>query len=140
MSIACSILYSEEDRVWNVESPDLYDGIITYGESLDEAKAMAAEALTGLLEVMIEFDEELPAPSSLSGPDIHPIGLPTSLSFAIWLRAKRKAAGLTVAEAAGKLGLKSKAYLDLENPTIANPSLEQLKRLEKVFGEEIVLV
>ncbi|MEI6874156.1 MAG: type II toxin-antitoxin system HicB family antitoxin [Spirochaetota bacterium] len=140
MAVPCSITYSAEDAVWYVESPDMYSGLITYGETLDEAKAMAADALTGLIEVMIDYDEELPPPSTLSGPDIYPIELPHSLSFAIWLRAKRKASGLSVAELAERLGVKIRVYKDLENPAIANPSLETLKRLEKVFGEEIVLV
>ncbi|MDR3335079.1 MAG: hypothetical protein LBT13_09390 [Treponema sp.] len=46
-NIPCKITYSEADKCWYVESPGFYDSIMTYGDTLDNAKAMAKEAVTG---------------------------------------------------------------------------------------------
>ena len=35
-------------------------GLVTYGETLDEARAMAQDAIEGLIEVMLERGEVLP--------------------------------------------------------------------------------
>jgi antitoxin HicB len=35
-------------------------GLVTYGETLDEAKAMARDAMDGLIEVMLEDGESIP--------------------------------------------------------------------------------
>jgi antitoxin HicB len=35
-------------------------GLVTYGESLDEARAMARDAMEGLIEVMLENGETVP--------------------------------------------------------------------------------
>ena len=48
--IPCKINYSKSDKCWYVEAPGFYDGYITYGDSMDEAKTMAAQAISGLLE------------------------------------------------------------------------------------------
>jgi predicted RNase H-like HicB family nuclease len=52
--IPCKIIYSKKDMCWYVESPGFYDGIMTSGETLEKAKAMAAEAVSGLLETYLE--------------------------------------------------------------------------------------
>ena len=36
--IPCKISFSKTDKCWYVESPGFYDGYLTYGNSLDEAK------------------------------------------------------------------------------------------------------
>jgi len=44
-TIPCKITYSEADTCWYVEAPGFYDGIMTYGDTLEEAKKMAGEAV-----------------------------------------------------------------------------------------------
>jgi predicted RNase H-like HicB family nuclease len=45
-----------------VESPGFYEGYMTYGNTLDEAKAMAAEAVSGLLESYLEHGDKFTIP------------------------------------------------------------------------------
>lgn len=49
--------------LWNVSFPDL-EGCVTYGESLDEAMEMAADALTSWLCAARKRGETVPSPSS----------------------------------------------------------------------------
>jgi predicted RNase H-like HicB family nuclease/DNA-binding XRE family transcriptional regulator len=141
IAIPCRITHSLEDSCWYVESlPGLYSGIMTYGDSLDAAKEMASEALSGLLEVFMGEGRDIELPSLPEGPDWYAIEPSPSVAFALWLRSRRKAAGLTLTEVADRLGVKYQVYQKLENPETANPTLKTMKRLEKVFGEELVAV
>ncbi len=133
------IAWAEEDKVFEVEFPDL-SGCITYGTTLEEAKAMASEALTGVLESMIAHGIALPAPSSAKGKHTYSIAPSSSVSFAIWLREKRRASGMTLTDVADKLGVKYQVYQKLEDPRKTNPTLKTLAKLEKVFGERLLAV
>lgn len=64
--MASYIAYLRKDRKsdYGVEFPDL-PGCISAGKTLEEAKAMAAEALTGHVAVLEEMGEPVPAPSTL---------------------------------------------------------------------------
>ena len=64
--IPCKITYSKSDKCWYVESPEFYDGYITYGNSLEEAKAMAVEAVSGLLESYLEHGDKFSVPKSVT--------------------------------------------------------------------------
>jgi antitoxin HicB len=141
LSIPCKITYSAEDECWYVEStPGLYAGLMTYGDSLEHAKEMAAEALTGLLETLMDEGREIEVPTLPKGKHWYAIEPAPSVAFALWLRRRRKESGLTLSEVADRLGVKYQVYQKLENPETANPTLKTLKRLEKVFGEELVAV
>jgi predicted RNase H-like HicB family nuclease len=69
-----AIIHKDDDSDFGVSFPD-FPGCISAGQSLDEAKDMALEALTGHIEVMREAGLSVPAPSSLdevmSHPDFH---------------------------------------------------------------------
>jgi len=58
-----AIIHKDPDSDFGVSFPD-FPGCITAGRSLDEAKDMALEALTGHIDVMRETGETLPDPSS----------------------------------------------------------------------------
>jgi antitoxin HicB len=131
------ISYDESDRVFPVEFPDL-KGCITFGKTYDEALFMACDALSLYLESLIERKLIIPKPSDI--PGAVPIEPQAGVSFALWLRAKRKESGMTLTETADKLGVKYQVYQKLENPASANPTLRTLKKLEKVFGTELVRV
>jgi antitoxin HicB len=136
--VPCKITYSAKDDCWYVESPEFYSGIITYGDTFDEAKLMASEAVSGLLESYIEHGDNFTIPDMPSLPDWYAIPLQASLSFAFWLRAERKAHNMTLNDAADRLGVKYQVYQKLENPRTANPTLKTLKKIEHIFGTEIV--
>src|SRR5216683_3170487 len=59
-----AILHKDSDSDFGVSFPD-FPGCITAGRTIDEAKDMALEALTGHIEVMQEMGEAMPDPSSL---------------------------------------------------------------------------
>jgi predicted RNase H-like HicB family nuclease len=59
-----AIIHKEPTSDFGVSFPD-FPGCITAGRTLDEAKDMAAEALTGHIEVMRETGEPVPDPSTL---------------------------------------------------------------------------
>ena len=54
----------EEGSDYGVEFPDV-PGCVTVGRTLDEARAMAAEALAGHLAILESEGEPLPVPSSM---------------------------------------------------------------------------
>jgi antitoxin HicB len=139
-TIPCKIIYSQEDNCWYVESPGFYDGIMTDGNSLDDAKAMAAEAVGGLLETYLEHDFPFTIPPVTDSPDWYEIPLTPGLAFALWLRKARLSRSMTLADVADKMGVKYQAYQKLENPRTANPTLKTLKKLERVFDTELVAV
>ena len=62
------------------------------------------------------------------------------MAFALWLRNARTTHNMTLAEVADKMGVKYQVYQKLENPKTANPTLKTLKKLETIFGQEIVTV
>lgn len=59
-----AVIHKEKKSDYGVSFPD-FPGCITAGETLEEAKAMAKEALEGHMEAMKEAGFNIPAPSSL---------------------------------------------------------------------------
>jgi predicted RNase H-like HicB family nuclease len=59
-----AIIHKDWDSDFGVSFPD-FPGCITAGRTLDEAKEMAREALSGHIALMREAGEALPEPSSL---------------------------------------------------------------------------
>lgn len=57
-------LRKDHDSDYGVEFPDL-PGCISAGRTLEEANAMASEALAGHVSVLIELGQPVPAPSSM---------------------------------------------------------------------------
>ena len=139
-AIPCRIKYSKADKCWYVESPGFYDGYLTYGHTLENAKAMAAEAVSGLLESYLEHGDKFKIPKAKPGPDLYEIEIEPGLAFALWLRNARISHKMTLAEIAEKMGIKYQVYQKLENPRTANPTLKTLKKLEAIFGQELVAV
>ena len=59
-----AIIHKEPESDYGVSFPD-FPGCITAGVTLDEAKDMAVEALTGHIRCLLEDGDEIPAPSPL---------------------------------------------------------------------------
>lgn len=64
MTSYIAYLRKDRDSDYGVEFPDL-PGCVTAGRTLEEAKAMAAEALAGHVAVLQDMGELVPAPSTL---------------------------------------------------------------------------
>lgn len=59
-----ALIRTTPDSDFGVEFPD-FPGCISAGRTLDEARAMASEALGGHVEILLEEGEALPRPSTL---------------------------------------------------------------------------
>ena len=129
--------YDEEEKVYNVQFPD-FPGCFTYGETIDEAKAMAKEALTGFLQYVDARKIKLPDPSKLEGDEVVYVEPETPVAFAIWLRKQREALGLSQSDVAKKLGIKYQTYQRIESPSKTNPTLKTIMKVEKVFNQKLV--
>ena len=66
-----ALVRKDPETDYGVDFPD-FPGCITAGQTLDEAKDMALEALSGHIEVMREAGEWMPPPSSLDKVMRHP--------------------------------------------------------------------
>ncbi|MES0171261.1 type II toxin-antitoxin system HicB family antitoxin [Mesorhizobium sp. M0006] len=58
------LIHKQADSDFGVSFPD-FPGVVTAGTSLDDARAMAEEALAFHLEGLVEYGEAIPEPSSL---------------------------------------------------------------------------
>lgn len=133
------ITYDKDYAVFNVSFPDL-PGCFTYGDSLEEAKINAKEALTGFLESIDLRKLKIPRPSQLQGEEIYIIQPEKNVAFAIWLKQKREDKGLTQEQIAQKLGIAYQTYQRFEDPTKSNPTLKSITRLEEVLNEKLLQV
>ena len=101
---------------------------------------MAAEAVSALLESYLEHGDKFTIPKEKSSPLWYGIEIDSGLAFALWLRNARISHNMTLAEVAEKMGVKYQVYQKLENPRTANPTLKTLKKLEAIFGQDLVAV
>ncbi len=136
--VSCKITYSEKDKCWYVEAPGFYNGIMTDGKTLEHAKEMAREAVSGLIETYLEQNISFSIPSMNNDADYYAVPLEPNVSFALWLRNQRKSHNMSQADVAEKMGVKYQVYQKLENPRTANPTLKTLCKIERIFGDELL--
>ena len=67
-----ALIHKEPASAYGVSFPDL-PGCVSAGDTLDEARAMAAEALAFHLEGMIEDGDTIPSPSALEAIRSDPV-------------------------------------------------------------------
>jgi len=125
----CTI--EKHEKLFWVQFPDMTN-IQTYGNTQEEALAMAKEALDGCLEADISQGNAIPKPVSKNG---YPITVANHIAVAMQLRELRGEQSQT--EIAKKLGLSYQAYQRLENPRKSNPTIKTLERIANVFGREL---
>ena len=132
------IRHMAEDKSYLVEFPDL-PGCLTEGDTLEEAKQNAKEALTGYLSSVFERNLKIPDPSVLKGKNIYGIEPGPEVTVPILLRKLRETKKLTQGDIARMLGISYQAYQRLEKPGKSNPTLKTLERLAKVFNKDLRL-
>ena len=59
-----ALIHKEEDSDYGISFPD-FPGCVSAGETLEQAKTMAQEALIGHINILREMNEQIPAPSTL---------------------------------------------------------------------------
>ena len=114
-----------------VKFPDM-PNIQTYGNTHEEALAMAKEALEGCLEADISRGIPIPPPSYTKG---YPVSVSSHIILSLRLRELRGEQSQT--DIAKKLGLSYQAYQRLENPRKANPTVKTLEKIARVYGREL---
>lgn len=128
-------VYRESGGFW-AECMEL-KGCHTQGDSEAELAHNMREALNAYLEEPPESNWVFPLPKRrLQGRGIVAVEVGLSVAFAVCLRRLRHKHGITQKQAAQKLGFKSLfSYQRLENPETANPELETIARIKRVFPE-----
>ena len=135
---SAKITYLKKDRSYIVEFPDL-PGCLTEGETLEDAKINAKEALTGYLASVFEREYKIPDPTKITGRNIYMIEPEPEVAVPIFLRRMRLKNKLTQGDIAKVLGISYQAYQRLEKPGKSNPTLKTLERLAKVFNKDLRL-
>jgi predicted RNase H-like HicB family nuclease/transcriptional regulator with XRE-family HTH domain len=125
---------AREDGRWLVEFPDC-SGCQTFGETKEQAIAMATEALEGWLETHLEYGDAPPRPAPHRGV---PIQVRPRLDIAIQLRWLREDLGLTQRELATRLGVSQQQIAKLENPE-GNPTIGTLETIASKAGAQLVV-
>ena len=132
------ITRQSKEKYWLVEFPDL-PGCLTQGDSLEEAKHNAREALTGYLASIFERNLKIPEPTKRRSKNIYSIEPEPEVAVPVFLRKQREARKLTQSDVAKVLGISYQSYQRLEKPGKSNPTLKTLEKLAKVFQKELHL-
>src|ERR1043166_112804 len=119
---------------WLVEFPDC-PGCQTFGETKEEAMAMAREAREGWLEAQLEYGDAPPRPAPHRGVTIQ---VRPRLDIAIQLRWLREDLQLTQRELATRLGGSQQQIAKLENPD-GNPTIGTLETIASKAGAQFVV-
>ena len=111
---------------------------ITEGNTLEEAKIMAKEALTAMLYSLDSRKMTIPKPSILKRKGIYYIEPELKVAFAITLKKEREHLGLSQKEVAERLNVNPAYYQRIENPRKTNPTLGTIEKLERVFNRQFI--
>lgn len=113
------------------------DGCFTYGDTLEDALANAAEALDGWLEAHFSRTQHVPAPKLRRGKHYYAVRVNPQIALAVALRAGRRERKLTQRQVARKLGIDAAQYAKFELPQQANPSLATISKLADILDIDI---
>lgn len=125
----------KEDNVYYVQFKDLENGF-TFGKTLEKAKEMAADVLSGLLSSYLEHNEPVPAHSQAKGKDIHLIAPDAKVQAALLLRIAR--ASTSQSKVAKTMGTTWQAYQKIESPR-SNTTLSKLQKAAKALNKRLVI-
>jgi len=113
---------------------------VTEGDTLDDAKKMAKEALSAMLYSLDSRKMTIPDPSAKKGKGIYYIEPELKIAFAITLKKERERLGMSQKEVAERMNVKWAYYQRIENPRRTNPTLGTIEKLQKVFNRQFILI
>lgn len=120
---------------FTVSFPDIPEAI-TEGDTMEEARFNAAEALSLALSVRVELGDVIPTPTPPAGADMEWIEPDAAVQAAMLVRTTR---GLRpLADLARALGTSWPAAQRLENPR-HSPTLKQLERAAAALGKRLII-
>jgi antitoxin HicB len=111
---------------------------ITEGDTLEEAKTMAKEAISAMLYSLDSRRMTIPEPSTIKGRGIYYIEPELKIAFAITLKKERERLGLSQKDVAERLNVNWTYYQRIENPRKTNPTLSTIEKLQKVFNRRFL--
>lgn len=122
----------EDDGYW-AECIEL-EGCATQGDTMDEVRANAFEALNLYLDEPATSNMVFPPPNDHKGQDVMSVSVEPEIALSVMLRNCRNSHHYTQRDMAKKLGMKNiYSYQRLERR--ANPNLKTLQKLKRVFPE-----
>jgi antitoxin HicB len=113
---------------------------VTEGDSMEEAKAMAKEALSAMLYSLDSRKITIPEPSNVKRKGIYYIEPELKIAFAITLKKERERLGLTQKDVAERMNVNWTYYQRIENPRRTNPTLGTIEKLQKVFNRRFIIL
>ncbi|MCL2480569.1 MAG: helix-turn-helix domain-containing protein [Spirochaetaceae bacterium] len=111
---------------------------ITEGDTLEEAKSMAKEAISAMLYSLDSRKMTIPEPSIKKGKEIYYIEPELKIAFAITLKKERERMGLSQKDIAERMNVNWTYYQRIENPRRTNPTLGTIEKLQKVFQRQFI--
>jgi antitoxin HicB len=126
----------KDGKSYSVEFPDL-PGCISMGDTLEEAKTMAQDALSLYLEEARDPQWTVPKPKTRKGREYYWIRPGLEVSIPLMLRQKRIEAGFTQAQMAQKLGITIQQVQKLETPGKSNPTVKTLERISQALNVDL---
>lgn len=112
-----------------------FPNVHTFGKTIKEALACAAEALNGAIESDFERGFELPEPKPHRGKAYYDVVVGPHIEIAYRLRMLRQDRSQT--EIARQLNVSYQAYQKLENPRRCNPTIKTLEKIGQAFGKQV---
>ena len=122
----------KDGKSYSVEFPDL-PGCFSMGDTLEEAKTMASEALSLYLEEARDPQWKVPKAKTRKGKNYYWISPDSSVGIALQLRQVRIKLSLTQSVAAKKLGITIQQMQKLETPGKSNPTVKTLAKFSQAF-------
>lgn len=135
------IFHEKKSKTYGVQFPD-HPGIVTYGQTFEEAVEMAQEALSAALESDFDRDQPLPTshrPKSKRGKKTAFIPLEPEIRMAYLLRSWRENADLSQKQLADRLGISFQAYQRMERPGRSNLTITTLQRIARALNKALLL-
>jgi antitoxin HicB len=133
MTMTYNCVIVQDGDMFIAHFPDM-PNIQTFGNTREEALAMAQEALEGCLESDISRGLSIPPPAYTEGYSV-----PVANHIALSLRLRELRGEQSQTDIARKLGLSYQSYQRLENPRKANPTVKTLERIARVYGRELTI-
>jgi predicted RNase H-like HicB family nuclease/DNA-binding XRE family transcriptional regulator len=114
-------------------------GVLTEGDTLEEAKKNAREALTGVLGSMLDHGDDIPDPTrTTKKKDVYWIEPDPKVAIPILVKKTRLAAGMTLEELAGKSGVSYQQIQRWERSG-TNPTISSLEKVFRAMGKRLGL-
>jgi len=130
------VAIKHEDGDYVVSVRDLPE-VVTAGDSLREALALAADAIEVIVEGRMDDNEDLPAPSPVQ-PGEHAVSLPAHLAAKASVYAAWKAAHVSKSELARRLNRNEGEVRRILDPHHGT-KLDQLEAAARALGSRLVI-